>query len=87
MDAELTGFVAGGGNDTALIGPTAYDHRFAAEFRALEEFDGDEEGVHVHVEDGRVQGKVVHFGGIVFGAEASEARHAFTVREKADSLS
>jgi ribosomal protein L19 len=87
MDAELTGFVAGGGNDTALIGPTAYDHRFAAKFGALEEFDGDEKGVHVHVEDGRVQGKVVHFSGIVFGSETSEVRHAFTVRKKADSWS
>ena len=80
LDAELARFVAGGGDNTALIGPAAYDHGFAAKFGALEEFHGDEEGVHVHVEDGGVQGKVAHFGGIVFGAEASEVRHASRVR-------
>jgi ribosomal protein L19 len=87
MDAELAGFVAGGGDDTALVGPTANDNRLAAEVGALQEFHGDEEGVHVHVEDGRVEGEITLFGGIVFGAETSEVRHAFTVRKKADSLS
>jgi hypothetical protein len=54
MDAEFAGFIAGGGDDAALVGTAAYDYGFAAEIGAIEEFDGDEEGVHVHVEDGRL---------------------------------
>jgi hypothetical protein len=71
MDAELTGFVAGGRDNTALVGPAADDHGFAAEVGAVEEFHGNEESVHVHVEDGGVEGKFALLGGIVFGAEAS----------------
>jgi len=80
MDAELASFVAGSGDDAALIGPAADDHGSAAKVRALQEFHGDEEGVHVHVEDGRMQGSISHFGGIVFSAKASEVRHAVSVR-------
>jgi hypothetical protein len=80
MDAELAGFVAGSGDDAALIWSAADDNRLAAEVGELEEFHGDEEGVHVHVEDGRMQGSISHFGGIVFGAESSEVRHAVSVR-------
>jgi len=54
MDAELTGFVAGGGDDAALIRSAADDNRLTAEIGALEEFHGDEESVHVHMEDGGV---------------------------------
>ena len=52
VDTEFAGFVAGGGDDAALVGAAADDYRFAAKIGAVEEFDGDEEGVHVHVEDG-----------------------------------
>src|SRR5208337_439903 len=86
LDAELASFVAGGGNDAALIRSATNDHGFPPKFGALEEFHGHEKGVHVHMEDGSVQGSIAHFGGIVFGAEAGEVRHAFTVRGKADSL-
>jgi hypothetical protein len=51
VDAELAGFVAGGGDDTALVGAAADDNWFTAEVGPFDEFDGDEEGVHVHVED------------------------------------
>ena len=52
MDAEFAGFVTGGGYDTALVGTASNDHGLAAEVGALEELNGDEEGVHVDVEDG-----------------------------------
>ncbi len=80
MDAELASFVAGGGDDAALVGAASDDNRLAAEVGALEEFDGDEEGVHVHVEDeGHRQG-FGGVGGVVFGAEASQVRHGTSVR-------
>jgi hypothetical protein len=82
MNTEFACFVAGGGDDTALIGPASNDNRFAAEVGALEKFYGDEESVHVHVEDGGVQRDFTLFGGIVFGAEASEVRHGSRVRRR-----
>ena len=57
VNAEFASFVAGGGDYAALIGPAADDDGLAAEFRALEQFDGNKKGVHVHVEDGGVEGK------------------------------
>ena len=51
VDAEFARFVAGGGDYATLIGLAADDDGFAAELGALEQFDGDEEGVHVDVED------------------------------------
>src|SRR5208283_5819257 len=75
MNAELACFVAGGGDHTALIGPAANDNGLPSEFRALQKLHGDEESVHVHVENGGVKGEFPLFGGIVFGAESSEIRH------------
>jgi hypothetical protein len=80
VDAEFAGFVAGGGNDAALVGAAADDNRLAAKIGALEEFDGDEEGVHVDVEDGRVGGGLRRIGGVVLGSEACEVRHGISVR-------
>jgi hypothetical protein len=80
MDAERARFVAGCRDDTALIGPATDYYGFTAEIGALEEFHGDEESVHVHVEDGGVKGKFTLFGGFVFSAEASEVRHGSRVR-------
>jgi len=71
MDAELASFVAGSGDDAALVGAAADNNGHAAEVGALEEFDGDEEGVHVHVEDGGDRRRFGAVGGVVFGAEAS----------------
>ena len=84
VDAELAGFVAGGGDNAALVGAATDNHRLAAEFGAVEEFDGDEEGVHVDVEDG---GDGWRFGGVgcvVLGAEASQVRHGISVRLQGD---
>ena len=80
VDAEFAGFVAGGGDDAALVGAAADDNGFAAEIGALEEFDGDEEGVHVHVEDGGDRGSFRGVGGVVFGSEACQVRHGISVR-------
>jgi len=52
MDAVFAGFVAGGGDDAALCAFAADDDGFAFECGVEEFFDGDEEGVHVDVEDG-----------------------------------
>jgi hypothetical protein len=82
VDSEFAGFVAGGGNDAALVWAATNHNGLAAEVGAVEEFDRDEEGVHVNVEDGRVERSFnsVCGGGIVFGAEASEVRHRCRVR-------
>jgi hypothetical protein len=80
VDAEFAGFVAGGGDYAALVGAAADDNRFAAEIRAREEFDGDEEGVHVHVEDGGLRRNFRCVGGIMFGSEARQIRHGISVR-------
>ena len=80
VDAEFAGFVAGGGDDAALIGTAANDHGFAAKIGALEQFDGDEEGVHVHVEDGRPGRNFRSVTSILFGAEACQVRHWISVR-------
>ena len=80
MNAELASFVAGGGDDAALVGAAADNNGLAAEVGALEEFDGDEEGVHVHVEDGGDRRRFGAVGGVVFGAEASQVRHGISVR-------
>ena len=52
VDAVFAGLVAGGGDDTALVALAANDDGLAFEGRVEELFDGDEEGVHVEVEDG-----------------------------------
>src|SRR5208337_2065071 len=61
VDTEFAGFVAGGGDYAALVGAAADHYGLAAEIGAGEEFDGDEEGVHVDVEDGGVRRE---FGGV-----------------------
>ena len=80
LDAVLARFIAGGGDDSALIGAAADDHRLAAKLGALEEFDGNEEGVHVDVENG-CRGVGGQFGGsVMFCAETCEVRHSDRVR-------
>ena len=51
MDAETAGFVARRGNYAAAIGLAADHYGLAAKFGVIEQFDGDEEGVHVYVKD------------------------------------
>ena len=80
MDAEFAGFVAGGGDDAALIGAATDDDGFAAKIGPIEQFDGNEEGVHVHVENGGMERDVAIVEGIVLGAESSQVRHEGRVR-------
>jgi len=80
VNTEFAGFVAGGGNDAALIGAASDDNGFAAEIGAVEEFDGDEEGIHVHVEDGGYRRGFGGVGGVMFCAEARQVRHGSRVR-------
>jgi len=83
MDAVFAGFVTGSGDDAALVRAAADDNGLAAEVRAVEEFNGDEEGVHVHMEDGRVDGEFrVGESGVVLGAEASKIRHEDRVGQR-----
>ena len=58
MYAELASFVAGGGDDAALVGAATDNNGLAAEVGAVEEFDGDEECIHVDVSDNGHQGVI-----------------------------
>ncbi len=80
VDAEFAGFIASGGDNAALVGAAADDHGLAAEVGAREEFDGDKECVHVHVEDGGLEGGFGGVGSVVFGAEACQIWHESSVR-------
>ncbi len=53
MNPIFPGFVACGRNNATLIGTAAYYNGFSAKFRPIEQFHGDEESVHVHVQDRR----------------------------------
>ena len=56
MDSEFARFVGGRGDDAALVALPADDDRLAFQRRVEEFFHGDEEGVHVDVEDGAREG-------------------------------
>ena len=80
VDTEFARFVAGGGDYAALVGAAADYYGFAAEIGTVEELDGDEEGVHVDVEDGGDRRGFRGVGGVVFGSEACQVRHGISVR-------
>ena len=52
MDSELAGFIGGCGNYPALVALPANDDCFAFKRWIKELLHGDEEGVHIDVEDG-----------------------------------
>ena len=52
VDAEFACGIGGGGDDAAFVGASADDYGFAAERGVVEFFHGDEESVHVDVEEG-----------------------------------
>src|SRR5512133_1638137 len=52
MYAEFTGFVGSSGNHAPFISLTTDNDRLAFQGWIEQFFDGDEEGVHVNVEDG-----------------------------------
>ena len=80
LNAEYAGFVAGGGNDATLIGAAADNNGLAAEVGTIKEFNGDEKGVHVDVEDRGVERDIAFLDRIVFGAEASQVWHVVRLR-------
>jgi hypothetical protein len=51
MNPELAGFVGCCGNHAALVALSANDHGFPLELGIEQLFHGDEEGVHIDVED------------------------------------
>src|SRR6516225_6537581 len=67
LDSVLARFITGGGDDAALIRPAAYHNRLAAQFGALEQFHGDEEGVHVDVENRGIKRNLARFRRIMLG--------------------
>lgn len=87
MNAEFASFVAGGSDYAALILLATDDNGKAAEVGTLEEFDGDEECIHVDVKDGDVfarggrrgTGEQRRTRRFVFRAILSELGHAETV--------
>jgi hypothetical protein len=73
MDAEAASLIARRGNYSTAIGLAAYDDGLAAELGTIEEFNGDEEGVHVDVQD---WGGLARKGrGFMLGAELGELGH------------
>ena len=81
VNAVFARLVTGSGDDTALVGAAAYYNRFAAKVGSVEEFDGDKECVHIHVENGTVEERILGLrGGVVLGAEAGKVRHRDSVR-------
>ena len=59
MDSELAGRIGSGGDDSAFVALASDDDGLAFERGIVELFHGDEEGVHVDVEDGAGEGGLV----------------------------
>ena len=53
MNAKAAGLITGRRDDAAGIGGAADDDRLAAKFGPLQQLDGDEERIHVHVQNRR----------------------------------
>src|SRR5579883_417507 len=75
LDSVFARFVARGGDDAALIGPSAHNDGLAAQFWALEQFDGDEEGVHIHVQNAGVRLSGGLLEAAMFRPKSREFRH------------
>src|SRR5439155_10425114 len=88
MNSVFARFVTGGGNDASLVGTSADDNRFAAEVGAIKKLDGDEECVHVHVENIRDRRRGEIFGVCVKGSKSRQVRHEVSLRPEscADNL-
>src|SRR5438552_2352160 len=82
MNSVFARFVAGGGDDAALIGTSADDNRLAAQIGAVEKLDGDEEGVHVHVENirDRWRGEIIRI--CVQRPKSRQVRHEVSLRRE-----
>src|SRR5438445_2219510 len=80
MHAELPRFVAGCGDNATLVRSAANNYGFAAQFGPLEQFDGDEKRVHVDVQNRRNPRRRLLIDRAMNCAEASEFRHAPSLR-------
>jgi len=75
VNAVFPRLVARGGHDAALIRASADNHRLASKLRPIEQFHGDEEGVHVHVEDGCCRLRRPLIERAMLGSKSREVRH------------
>jgi len=80
VNPEFPRFVARGGDDAALIRPTADNHGLAAKLRPFQQFHRNEKRVHIYVENRRRR-----FGGPLverpmLGPESREVRHGPSLR-------
>src|SRR6266481_2144777 len=80
MHAELARFITSCGDYAALIRSAADDDGFATQFGPLQQFDRDEEGVHVDVQNGSDAGQRLLVDRPVNSAEASKIRHSPSLR-------
>ena len=80
MNTVFAGFVAGGGDDAALVGTAADDYWLAAEVGAIEKLDGDEEGVHVDMKNVRERGGYEVVSVCMEGSKSGQVRHEVSVR-------
>jgi hypothetical protein len=81
VDPEFSRFITCGGNYATLIALSAYDDRQAAQFRPSQQLDGNEERVHIDMQNrcGRIGGNLQR--GIVLGAELGQLRHRNPVEQ------
>ena len=75
MNPKFSRFIAGGGDYTALIRLPADNDGFPPQFGLLKQFDGDEEGVHVNVQNRRDRRRRPFVDGTMDCTEASQFRH------------
>lgn len=59
MNAVFSRFIASSSDHAALILLPANNDGFAAQFRPLQQFHGDEKSVHIHVQNGRHHGRTL----------------------------
>src|ERR1700730_1091494 len=68
VDSKFSCFIARSRHHAALVGSSAYDYRLAAKLRPLQQFHRDEEGVHVHMQNGRLREGRLALGWAVLGS-------------------
>src|SRR5438105_8577093 len=88
MNSVFARFVTGRGNYTALVGTSADDNRYAGQVGSIKKLDGDEEGVHVRVENIRDRRRGEIFGVCVKSSKSRQVRHEVSLRPEscADNL-
>ena len=75
LNAVFSRFVAGCGDDAALVGLAPDDHRLAAKLGPCQQFDGNEERVHIDMQDRRRKRQGIGSDRIVFRAKGGQLGH------------